>query len=273
MTPAARRDAVRALLLDRARRDARITGAALTGSAARGTEDRWSDIDLFLGLAPDVPVASLLADWTAYLYGELGALHHFDLRAGEATYRAFLLPEPEPLEVDLGLAPGSAFGPVGDGGFRTVFGTPVAARPGPVPDTGHLTGLAWHHVLHARIAVERGALWNAEHWISAVRDHVLTLACARLGLPTAYAKGADRLPPGVTAPLEATLVRALDRAELTRALGATVDALLGELEHSAPEAAGRLRTCLLALANGGGGGGGDGGRGRDDRDGQAGRGR
>ncbi|MFI7276004.1 nucleotidyltransferase domain-containing protein [Streptomyces sp. NPDC049879] len=246
MSTNARRDQVRTLLLDRARADSAVTGAALTGSAARGTEDRWSDIDLFLGLAPDAAVADTLADWTAYLYGELGALHHFDLRAGEAIYRAFLLPEP--LEVDLGFAPGGAFGPVGDGGFRAVFGTPAAPRPASAPDPGHLTGLAWHHVLHARIAIERGAYWNAEHWISATRDHILTLACARLGLPTAYAKGADRLPAAVTAPLEATLVRALDPAELSRALAVTVRALLTELAHSAPAEAARLRACLLALA-------------------------
>jgi len=44
-------------------------------------------VDLFLGVAYRVA----LADWTAYLYAELGALHHFDLRAGPATSLAFLL--------------------------------------------------------------------------------------------------------------------------------------------------------------------------------------
>jgi predicted nucleotidyltransferase len=31
--------------------DSRIMGAALTGSAAGGREDRWSDIDLFFAVA------------------------------------------------------------------------------------------------------------------------------------------------------------------------------------------------------------------------------
>ncbi|GAA2392840.1 aminoglycoside 6-adenylyltransferase [Nonomuraea africana] len=83
-----RRRHVRALLLDRARADQRVTGAALTGSAARDAEDRWSDVDLFLGVTS---VEEVLRDWTAFVYGELGALHHFDLRSGTATYRAFLL--------------------------------------------------------------------------------------------------------------------------------------------------------------------------------------
>ena len=38
--------------LTEAAQDPRIAGAELAGSAARGTEDRWSDIDLILQLAP-----------------------------------------------------------------------------------------------------------------------------------------------------------------------------------------------------------------------------
>ncbi|MBN6056804.1 hypothetical protein JYK22_33060, partial [Nonomuraea sp. RK-328] len=211
----ARRDEVRALLLERARRDERIVAAALTGSAASGAEDSWSDVDLFLGVADGVPVEDAVRAWSAYVHGELGALHHFDLRGGQAVYRAFLLPGP--LEVDLGFAPAPAFGPVGDGAFRVVFGEAVARRPS-AADPGHVVGLAWHHVLHARISIERGRPWQAEHWISGVRDHVLTLACLRLGLPAAYAKGADRLPAQVTEPLREALVRDLTPEELRRAL-------------------------------------------------------
>lgn len=87
-----RRARVRTRLLDRAGADERIVGAAITGSAARDAEDRWSDIDLYFGVADGSTVAETLADWSAWVYGELGALHHFDLRAGPATYRAFLLP-------------------------------------------------------------------------------------------------------------------------------------------------------------------------------------
>jgi predicted nucleotidyltransferase len=39
---------LRDALLSVARADERISGAALTGSAASGSEDRWSDIDLAL---------------------------------------------------------------------------------------------------------------------------------------------------------------------------------------------------------------------------------
>jgi hypothetical protein len=98
------RDAVRRQLLELAEQDPRITGAALTGSAADGREDRWSDIDLFFGVADAVALDAVVSDWSGYLYGELGALHHFDVKVPAAAYRAFLLPSC--LAVDLGFTAG-----------------------------------------------------------------------------------------------------------------------------------------------------------------------
>jgi hypothetical protein len=99
-------------------------------------------------------------------------------------------------------------------------GNPESAPPhcGPPPSHDHLIGLAWHHALHARVCIERRRWWQAEYWISAVRDQVIALACVRLGHPASYAKGAHLLPSRVTAPLAAALVRSLDEAELRRAL-------------------------------------------------------
>ncbi|WP_326826783.1 hypothetical protein [Streptosporangium sp. NBC_01756] len=240
-----RRRYVRTRLLERAREDGRIVGAALTGSAARDAEDRWSDVDLFFGVADGVTVKETLRDWSAFVYREFGALHHFDLQAGPATYRAFLLGEL--LEIDLGFTPATVFGPLGNGGFRVVFGEAVERKQGKT-DPGHLIGLAWHHVLHARISIERGALWQAEHWISGIRDHVLTLACLRLGHPVTHAKGADRLPPEITGPIREALVRTLDAGELSRALGAATRALLRELRETDPGIVETLEKPLLDLA-------------------------
>ena len=216
-----RRDQVRDQLLARARADERVVGAARTGSAARGAEDRWSDIDLFLGVRDDI--GAVIGDWSAALYSEYQAVHHFDLPAGATTYRAFLLPDG--LEVDLGFAPADRFGPVGDGAFDVVFGDPVSRRPGRA-DTDHLVGLGWHHALHARVAIERGRPWVAEHWISALCDHVIALACVRHGRPSAYAKGAHELPTAELAAIGDALVRSLDQVELSRARAAAVRAYL-----------------------------------------------
>ncbi|MGP3968607.1 hypothetical protein [Streptomyces sp. 6N223] len=241
-----RREDVRHTLLERAAADPRVAGAAVTGSAAAGREDRWSDVDLFLGVADGVSVAEVLGDFTDAAYRELGALHHFDLHAGTAVYRAFLLGDL--LEIDLGFAPAADFGPRGEGGFRVVFGE-AAPRRASAPDPGHLIGLAWHHVIHARTAIERGTPWQAEHWIGAVRAHTLSLACLRLGLPAAYAKGADRLPAEVTAPLRETLVRDLDANELRRALRAATAALLRELRATDPALAETLAPALTAAVS------------------------
>jgi len=44
------RGRLRAVLIAAARADERLSGTALTGSAALDAEDRWSDIDLALGI-------------------------------------------------------------------------------------------------------------------------------------------------------------------------------------------------------------------------------
>jgi hypothetical protein len=64
----ARREQVRAQLLERARDDERIVGAAITGSAASGAADRWSDIDPFFGVAEGYDVAETLNEWSAFVY-------------------------------------------------------------------------------------------------------------------------------------------------------------------------------------------------------------
>ena len=48
------RDAVRGRLLELAQDDAAVGAAAVTGSAAAGSADRWSDIDLAFGIRGDM---------------------------------------------------------------------------------------------------------------------------------------------------------------------------------------------------------------------------
>lgn len=240
----AHRDEMRARLLARARADGRISGAALTGAAAAGAADRWSDIDLFFGVAGDAR-DEVLAEWSAFLYQELGALHHFDLHAGPAIYRAFLLPEC--LEVDLAFTPETDFGARG-ASFRALFGEVRESRPATAPNREHLIGLAWHHALHARICIERNKPWQAEYWISALRDHTLALACIRLGRVAVHAKGVDALPAAVTAPFAGALVHDLAPSELRRALGVAAALFLAELRQADAGLARRLEGPLLELA-------------------------
>jgi predicted nucleotidyltransferase len=121
------RDALRRHLLELAEKDPRITGAAVTGSAADGREDRWSDVDSYFGVADDVALDSVVSDWTDHLYGKLAARHHFELKVPAAVYRAFLLPSC--LEVDLTAA--SPERPVLPMGEITIYRWSI--RPQPLP--------------------------------------------------------------------------------------------------------------------------------------------
>jgi predicted nucleotidyltransferase len=91
MFTAPEREALRRRLVEHARSSAEITAAALVGSAAAGSEDAWSDIDLALRLAPGADPDAVAAAWTALLEEQHGAVHHVDVRSGATLFRVFLL--------------------------------------------------------------------------------------------------------------------------------------------------------------------------------------
>jgi hypothetical protein len=237
------RDAVRALLLARAEEDEAIVGAAWTGSHAVAGGDRWSDTDLVLAVRGDL--ARVIARWSQWIDDEFGIRHYWDLPSGVSVVRVFLLPKW--IELDLTFAPEEDFGARGPQ-WQTIFGEASTRQSFPAPDPEQLFGLLWHHCLHAWICLRRGRRWQAEQWISAARDHTITLACLRLGLPAAHAKGAHLLPDEVTLPLEQTLVADLSEPELRRALTATIAAATAELRRSDPGLADGLKPMLAELA-------------------------
>lgn len=241
------REHIRAQLLTLAEADPEVVGAAIIGSEAVEACDRWSDIDLAFAINGELGPA--LTRWTETLYKDFAAQHHWDLPSGSTIYRVFLLPAW--LEVDIAFTPADDFGPLGPT-WRTVFGQTAQLEPADPPTRDHLVGLAWHHALHALVCIERRRSWQAEHWISAVRDQVIALACLRLGHTTSYAKGAHLLPHELTGPLETALVQSLDEAELRRALEAVVVSLGRELELTDPALAARLQPMLTELTQHGG---------------------
>ena len=243
-TPA-ERDELRAALIAAARADERITGAALTGSASVGNEDRWSDIDLAFGFAAGTDLGAAIADWTAVMYGRHGAISHLDVISGAVIYRVFLLAST--LQVDLAFVPAADFGAVAPT-FRLLFGTAVQRTQSAPPAATELIGLAWLYGLHGRSSIARGRGGQAEYMISGVRDYVLALACLRHGVPAVQGRGLHLLPPDVTGPLAGALVRSLDAAELTRAFGVATEALIAEIAHVDAALAGRLAGPLRELA-------------------------
>jgi hypothetical protein len=222
------RNRVRDHVLKRANADARVVAGAVIGSLADSEGDRWSDLDLMFGVAEGVPVQDVLDDFTIDLAREFEAAHLFDLPDDAAVYRVFLLPGC--LQFDLSVAPASRFGPIGPR-FRLLFGQAVERPHVRPPEAQQLLGHATHHAVRARFAIERGRAWQAEYWISGVRDHALSLACRRRQLPSHYGRGVDALPDAVRRLAATALIRSLERDELLRALGAAIELLLGETEE------------------------------------------
>jgi hypothetical protein len=241
MFTAEHRDHVRQRVLELAKADPRVRAGALTGSMAVGAGDDWSDIDVAFGIANGITLDSVLNDWTEVLDQEFSVLHHFDLRSGPSIYRVFLLLSG--LEVDVAVTPEQEFGARGPR-FRALFGTPHQLPATPPPDASSLIGLSWHHVLHARVSIERHQPWRAEYWISGVRDHTLALSCLRLGEDAREGRGIDRLPAAVTDPLAGALVHSLNESELRRALAVATTCLIGELEERDPKLCARLKPLL-----------------------------
>ena len=240
------RDAVRAALVARARADDAVCAAAFTGSYASAAVDRWSDVDVVLAVRDARQLDEVADGCTRWLYVERGAVHHWDLPGGAGRIiRVALLPGA--LEVDLNFVTVEQFGARGPQ-WRTVFGRSRAdLDPFPPAQRDRLIGLGWHHLLHARAAIERDRCWQAEQWISAARGQLLSLACQRLGYPAEYGKTAHLLPAEVTAPLPATLVRELSGSELRRALAATTRAFLDELRRIDRDLADRVQSQLNDL--------------------------
>jgi len=240
------RVALRDALIDAARRDARISGVALTGSGALDAEDRWSDVDLAFGVAAGTDRAALITEWTDRMYRAHEAVHHMDVAAGAALFRVFLLRST--LQVDLAFWPEAEFGAIAPT-FRLVSGTARERPRSPSPSADGLVGMGWLYALHARSSIARGKVWQAEYMISGVRDHVLALACLRHGAPAVQGRGMDSLPRELTETFTGALVRSLEPAELRRAFTCACELLLAEVEKVDAELARRLKEPLLELAS------------------------
>jgi hypothetical protein len=238
------RERLRAGLLERAAKDQRITGTAITGSAAASREDRWSDIDLAFGVGEAGDLPNVLSDWTAHMYDQHQALHHLDVDAGAWIYRVFLLPCT--LQVDLAFVPAAEFRALAPT-FRLMSGEAQEPQHAQPPSAETIIGMGWLYALHARSCIARGNFWQAEYMISGIRDNALALACIRHGLPAVHGRGVDLLPKEVTAPFEGALVRHLDAAELSRSFRPAMDGLLSEIRWADEPLAGRLNAALTLL--------------------------
>jgi hypothetical protein len=238
------REQVSSCVLEWAKSDRRIMAGAVVGSLAHGPGDRWSDLDLTFAVAEEVKIGDVLLDWTERLVAEFDAIRLFDLPSGSSIYRVLLLPGW--LQFDLSFSPASDFGAIGPK-FKLLFGNAVEKPAIPPPAVPDLLGYAVHHVLRARLCIERNRPCQAEYWLSAARDYGLSLACISRGLSAHYGRGFDDLPADLRDLLKEALVKSLDRRPLLTALAQTIELLLqesAEIQGVSP----RLRSDLRSLA-------------------------
>jgi hypothetical protein len=250
------RDALCARVLQLAEADARAVAGAVVGSlAVDGAGDRFSDLDLTFGIADSAEVSEVLDDWTTTLVEELGAVTLVDLERGPTIYRVFLLPDA--LQLDLSMAPAARFRPYGPR-LRLAFGQVAADEPGGGKLPGSLFidtpavardiyGWGVIYALHTRACIGRRRFWQALHYVGAVRDHALSLACLRHGVVAVQARGYDDLPAETLAQFEGTLVRAAEPGAVQIALSTSVVALLREGAASRVPAAGVVAERLADL--------------------------
>lgn len=236
------RAAVLDALVGMAREDEGVVSAALVGSAARGEEDRWSDIDLVLGVAADPEAVA--RRWTAVMYASHGAVHHLDVLADGVLYRVFLLPGA--LQVDISFWPRERIRAT-EPGFRLLFGEANAPTRPRGPDPGVLVGWAWLYALHARSAIARGRTWQAVLMLDELRGQVVALACARHGLPSYHGRGVDRLPAAFQKALAAAEVSGADAAGLRRRASVLLDLLEAEVAGVDAGLAERIAPSLALL--------------------------
>ena len=211
------------------------------GSLADDGGDRFSDVDLTFGIADHVRVAEVFDGWTRTLIDELDAVQLVDLPREPTIYRVFLLPDA--LQFDLSMTPAAQFRPGGPR-FRLLFGETALESDTPSPEAagslfistpaiaGDIFGWGVIYALHARACIERERVLQAEHYVGAVRDHALSLACLREGVTPFQARGYDDLSSETRARSEDAHVGRLEPGALRAALAASVLALVHEAEEA-----------------------------------------
>jgi hypothetical protein len=212
-------------ILEIARSDSHIVGAAVVGSLALDEGDRYSYLDLTFAIEQNADPSLILARMTAPLVEEFGAIPLFDIPSGNTLFRVLLFSGC--LQVDISVTPEASFASYGNK-FRLLYGKALAHPDVPSPPATELFGYAVHHALRSRFCIERNRFLQAEYWISGVRDYALNLACVARELPAYFGRGYDQLPEGIKDSASKALVRSLDRIELLRALSAAISLLLAE---------------------------------------------
>ncbi len=219
------RDLIRDFVLRQAKEDPRIVAAAVIGSIASGSDDRWSDLDFTFGVTEDAAVADVMEDWSTKLIGGFGGIT-FSTFGVESLFTGCSYSQTGRRSTCRSpLAPRGSWGDRSShSSARTRSGSSPRHRPTTRSRRGCCTrGTRWWRSSAAKSGTRSTA--------SARCDRALTIACQRRDLPTGHGKGFDRLSHGACRDADSALVRSLDSAELRRALAAAAGVLLRQGEE------------------------------------------
>jgi hypothetical protein len=244
MFDALERTRIRDELIAHARTDVSIAGAALVGSAARGDEDAWSDIDLVLQLAPDADEPAVVQAWTVWVDDRFDVADTLDVMAA-VRYRVFLLTSS--LQIDVSFWPYAEFRGTGES-FQLLFGTPNPPSVHSAPDLDAHIGMGWLYALHARSAIARGKLWQAVMMLDDLRNQIIALACIRHGLNPWHGRDVDRLPPAEKEALLRSRSPEVSAATLQSSKRMLIEQFLAEVAQHDPARARALAQPLHTLA-------------------------
>ena len=193
------RKQVQDLIISQARKDHRITDAAIVGSESIGTNDRWSDIDLSFGFSESSLLEELLNDWTRFMNSSFNANTLFDLEYRNSMYRVYLLPNA--LQVDLSFTPSKDFGAITEK-FKLLFGKAKPKGHKSLPDENEVFGYAVLYALKTRCSLERGKPWQTAYFLNQLRENILVLHCLKENLDPFEGRGYDLIPLNTKKALE-----------------------------------------------------------------------
>lgn len=179
------------------------------------------------------------------MYTQYGAVHHLDVRHSGWIYRVFLLANT--LQVDLAFVSEDEFGARAPT-FQLVFGKTGKDSNNPPKPFEEIIGWSWLNALHVRSSLERGRLWQAEYFVSGMRNELISMYCRRYGLPEREGRGVDQLPAIEKERMAAMLVPSIDATELRRAFQAVAKGILDEVAKADPMIHSRLEQTLSKLA-------------------------
>lgn len=216
------REDIRNAILLRAKQDERIISAAIIGSYAKGTVDRWSDIDLTFGVDEKYLIDDVLCDWTKYVRTEFNGVDLLDVKRGNTIYRVFVLPGN--LQMDLSFSPESEFGALNKD-FVLLYGKQYEKLQPQNQTVENLFGWIIHHLIRTRYCVERNRLWQAEFWLSEARDYMLKIACMERGLNPDHGRGFDDLPEDILVYASESYIKEVRREEILLSIKRIISAL------------------------------------------------